>query len=261
MPRGHSIAERFADWDLDEESRTYLAFHRRRYTGLLDDVERARREAVAASAEAPLRILDIGPSFETQLLRDSYPAAVVDTLGFRAPQLEPRPGERHVEFDLNLANGSASRPDVEPHDVVILAEVIEHLYTAPEDVLSLVGSWMKPSGRLLLQTPNAVALHQRVKLLIGRNPSEPIRRSRTNPGHFHEYTIGELRAAAGSAGLEIAWWAARNHFELGGAAGAFYRVAGPLIPASLRQGLTLCLRHAVPPRAGDHLGSVARPVA
>jgi hypothetical protein len=99
----------------------------------------------------------------------------------------------------------------------------------------------------VLQTPNAAALHQRVKLAIGRNPSEPIRSSRTNPGHFHEYTIEELREAARSADLEIVWWSAHNEFGLDGATGAFYRVAGRLLPATMRQGLTLCLRHAVPP--------------
>jgi trans-aconitate methyltransferase len=196
-----------------------------------------------------MRILDVGPLFETRLLRQRYPDAVVNTLGFEpadlSPKLallEPRDGECHVEFDLNDAHNPERWPNVGEHQVVIMAEVIEHLYTSPVIILQCAKTWLVSNGALILQTPNAVALHQRIKMLIGRNPCEPIRASRTNPGHFHEYTIEELETAADAAGLEPVWHSFHNYFRLGGATGWAYRLAGGLFPPRARLGITMCLR-------------------
>jgi hypothetical protein len=109
-------------------------------------------------------------------------------------------------------------------------------------VLELAATWLTPGGTLVVQTPNAAALHQRVKLLIGRNPYPPLRRTLTDQGHVHEFTAAELEAAAADAGLRTIWRANRNYFGLGGATGWFYRVAGGVMPAAFRQGLTMCLR-------------------
>ena len=69
-----------------------------------------------------------------------------------------------------------------PYDVIVFAEVIEHLYTAPELVLPYLRELLVLGGVLLLQTPNAVSLRKRAKLLLGVNPFERIRTERDNPG-------------------------------------------------------------------------------
>ena len=212
-------AERRAEW------RHYLAYHSRRYAALMRIVAEL----------APQRVLNVGPMFETRLLRET--GAVVDTLGFPHPLFPPGEGERHIEVDLNELppDGDAS------YDAIVMAEVIEHLHTSPVTVLAALAGWLRPGGAMVLQTPNAVALHKRLRMLAGRNPLEPIRVDRSNPGHFHEYTIGELRDAARQAGLELGELRTENYFGAGRGARA-YALAGRALPPSLRHGITLLLR-------------------
>ena len=216
-----------------EEWRTYLAYHERRYAVLSS----VAHELLAGRPEP--RILNIGPMFETTLLRAT--GATVDTLGFPHPLFPPRAHERHIDADLN----ESASPGNGSYDLVVMAEVIEHLHAAPAGVLRGLAARLRPDGALIVQTPNAVALHKRLRMLAGRNPLEPIRADPANPGHFHEYTLGELRDAAAEADLEVAGWRADNYFGAGPAARA-YATLGRVLPPSLRHGITIWAR----PRAG-----------
>jgi SAM-dependent methyltransferase len=213
-----------AETALTPEWREYLAYHRRRYAALM---------GVAATLGGT-RVLNVGPMFETRMLRDA--GLHVDTLGFPHPLFPPGEGERHIEAELNApaVEGDAS------YDLVVAAEVIEHLHRAPALVLDWLAGWLRPEGWIILQTPNAVALHKRVRMLAGRNPIEPIRVDAANPGHFHEYTLGELRDAAAAAGLEVGGWQAANYFGSSRA----YAALGRVLPASLRHGVTMWLRRS-----------------
>jgi SAM-dependent methyltransferase len=211
-----------AEVALTPEWSHYLAYHARRYATL---------RALALELGGP-RVLNVGPMFETRMLRDA--GLHVDTLGFPHPLFGPRDGERHLEVDLNAprVDGDGS------YDLVVAAEVIEHLHRAPSLVLAWLAGWLRPDGWLLVQTPNAVAFHKRVRMLLGRNPIEPIRVDPSNPGHFHEYTLGELRDAAAEAGLHVGGWRAANYFGTSRA----YAALGRVLPPSLRHGITLWLR-------------------
>jgi SAM-dependent methyltransferase len=214
----HDPAQR-AEWS------HYLDYHARRYAVLMD---------VVASAN-PHRVLNVGPMFETHLLRST--GATVDTLGFANPPFAPREGERHIELDLN-------RPDRDgdgSYDAIVMAEVIEHLHTSPVVVLRHLAGWLRPGGTLVIQTPNAVALHKRVRMALGRNPLEPIRDDSGNPGHFHEYTLPELTGAATAAGLAVAGVRAENYFGSSPGARA-YAALGRVLPRGLRHGLTVWVR-------------------
>jgi SAM-dependent methyltransferase len=207
---------------VNEEWAAYRRYHERRYRALMDVVAEL----------GPERVLNVGPMFETDLLRAT--GATVDTLGFANPAFAPRDGERHIEADLNQpgAGGDGS------YDAIVMAEVIEHLHTSPVTVLGGLATWLRPGGAIVIQTPNAVALHKRLRMALGRNPIEPIRADSSNPGHFHEYTLGELREAAGAAGLEVAGVRTANYF---GASRA-YAALGRILPPSLRHGITIWLR-------------------
>ncbi|HXV02858.1 MAG TPA: methyltransferase domain-containing protein [Gaiellaceae bacterium] len=187
---------------------------------------------------APQRILVVGPSYETRLLREELPEARVDTLGWYDDRFPLREGEQHVELDLN----DADRPPLEPHDVVICSEVIEHLQVAPVPVLRYLGDALTDDGRLIVQTPNAASLPNRLRLLLGRNPYEPIREEPRNPGHFHEYTVSELRDAVAAAGLEVERVLTANYFDHGSRKNRAYRTAGRVLPGTLREGITLIAR-------------------
>ncbi|MEZ5102778.1 MAG: methyltransferase domain-containing protein [Thermoleophilia bacterium] len=194
----------------DAEAACYVRFHLPRYRlllGLLDGFL-----AGTTSADRPA-ILDVGASWLTQAIRAAAGEGVrVDSLGFDDARFSPRRGETHVLFDLNRAD-AGEPPGLGTYDVVVLAEVLEHLHVAPELVLGLLGRSLRPGGTLVVQTPNACSLTSRIRMLLGRNPLEPIRASRHNPGHFHEYTVRELLGIGRVAGLEVAGWRAASYFR------------------------------------------------
>ena len=65
------------------------------------------------------RVLNVGPMFETRLLRDA--GATVDTLGFPHPLFPPGEGERHISCDLN----DRAEPGDGSYDLVVAGEVID----------------------------------------------------------------------------------------------------------------------------------------
>lgn len=207
--------------------------HARRYGVLLD----LARDLV----QGPVRILDVGAAYEAVEFR-RLPGATVDSLGFRDERFSPREGERHVDFDLNEAERHGSWPELEAYDLVVCAEVIEHLRVSPLHVLGLLRQALRPGGWLVLQTPNAVRLGNRARMLVGRNPFEPIRAEPANPGHFREYTVDELLALGREAGFEVGGWLTANYFETGSSANAALVRLERLVPARLRAGITAWLR-------------------
>jgi hypothetical protein len=209
------------------EEQVYLRTHVRRYELLLDLV----------AGLAPERILVVGPSFETVLLRETLPAATVDTLGWNDHRFPLREGERHTQVDLN----SDDRPELEPHDVVVCAEVIEHLHVAAVPVLRFLCTGLRAGGHLVVQTPNATALPKRLRMLLGRNPYDPI----NSPfSHVHEYTAGELREAVEAAGFDVVRILTANYFDHGSRKNRAYRAAERVLPPTLREGITVVARRS-----------------
>src|SRR5215211_5014051 len=153
-----TCARSFPPTRLPQPEEVYRRTHERRYELLLELVR----------GLSPARILVVGPSHESALLRAVAP---VDTFGWgddRFPRVE---GEGHYEHDLN----DPAYPELGRYDVVVCAEVVEHLHVSAESVLRALGAALVPAGRLVLQTPNATSLPKRLRMLVGRNPSEPIR--------------------------------------------------------------------------------------
>ena len=187
------------------------------------------------------RILDVGQAYEVDGLR-VLPDAVVDTLGFGDDRFPPREGEQHIPFDLTLAEKEELWPELGGYDLVVCAEVIEHLPVSPLHVLRFLGSALRPGGWLVLQTPNAARAGNRLRLLAGRNPFERLREDSLHPGHFREYTVDELLELAGDAGFEVGGWLTGNYFDTGSQANRAMRIAEPLVPRKLRGGITVWLR-------------------
>jgi SAM-dependent methyltransferase len=122
----------------------------------------------------------------------------------------------HITFDLNQAADPEQWPAAGLFDLVVIAEVIEHLVVAPELVLSCLASLCKPGGFIVCQTPNAAAFHKRLLLLAGRNPYERIRCYGGNPGHFRESSKRELVRFGSLTGLECVEHHYSEYFEING---------------------------------------------
>src|SRR5258708_326620 len=245
-PSSEQIIAHFERQDFDPSTRNYLRFHARRYEFLLAAVEGVMVETRGAKA---VRILDIGASFQTLLLRDAYPDAVLDTLGFEDARWRS-PQDAHIPFDLNDAACREKWPSVEPYDVVVLTEVIEHVHTAARVVLECIASFLRPGGALVLQTPNAVGLHVRIRTLMGRNPHHMIREEQHNPGHFCEFTMDDLTRPLKAAGFDIAEATLRNYFGYrdGSPRYKIYDFLCAVLPGELGDGITIVARKHIESR-------------
>ena len=203
----------------------YRRTHERRYALLLDLVNEL----------GPTRILVVGPSHESVLLREVAP---VDTLGWGDHRFPRVDGERHLQHDLN----AGEYPELRGYDAVVCAEVVEHLHVPAEAVVRALAAALAPGGRLVLQTPNATSLPKRLRMLIGRHPYEPLRDEPENPGHVREYTQRELRHAVEAAGLEVERVVTANYFDHGSPQNRLFRAADPVLPSTLREGITVIAR-------------------
>jgi predicted SAM-dependent methyltransferase len=228
-----AILARFHTEFSDSATREYLRYHARRYAYLMNSIDKLPRG----------RILDIGPSFQTMLMRAVYPDSIVDTLGFHDERFPPRSIDTHINFDLNDSTSPDRWPAATgPYDLVVMAEVLEHVYTAARPVLSFVASLLRPGGNLVIQTPNAVNLMRRYSTVRGTNPYSMIREERTNPGHFCEFTARELEESANSAGFETAQLEIENYFGPAGIRKSIYNTLCAVLPGELRDGITLVAR-------------------
>ena len=170
MMTAKEILAHFSGRDLAEEHAGYLSFHCRRYEVLLRTIAPVLAELRQRDPGRTMRILDVGPYFQTELIRGQFDA-VVDTIGFGSPMpFEQRPGEEHCQYNLLALKSSGDWPAVEPADLVVLAEVIEHLNVSPKQTFRCCASWLTRGGYLIVQTPNAVSLSRRLWMLLGRQP-------------------------------------------------------------------------------------------
>ena len=229
---------------LDNESANYWQFHHKRFkyitrvTGnLINELDRS-----GCNVE---RILDVGNSFQTLMISQLRPDLQIDTVGFLAERYKPDGITKHYSFDVN----DAYYPDRwivldknSRYDIILFLEVIEHLYTAPEQVLSFLGSLLKPDGIIVIQTPNAASLINRLRLLFGENPYELIRSDRMNPGHFREYTKLEITKLANQSGFLVKDLFMMDYFPVNTIAEKVCQQAAKILPATFRTGMTVILR-------------------
>jgi len=179
----------------------YAAYHARRFACLLELVEQLAPPGAA--------ILEVGVGPFLGRLRARH--ADVTSLGFPLGTETAMDGP-HIPFDLEWTLQGRPIATGRRFDLVIFAEVVEHLNLPPEMPLAALRPVLKPDGRLIVQTPNAAALVKRLALVAGRHPYDPLRASRDDPGHIREYTRAELLAALGAAGFAVERHAYASHF-------------------------------------------------
>lgn len=228
-----------------DEGRPYLEQHAPRYLRLL----RVLEQVVNGRESSSLSMVDVGPGLQTELVRARFPGARLTTIGFE-DHLQDRDGRTHLRYDLNDAYRPETWPELGQHDIVLLCEVIEHLYTTPVAVLACLRSWLSADGRIVVQTPNAAALAPRLRALAGRPPPGAVGGfgpPGMNPSHFREYTAAELRNAGQQAGLAVELLEVNNYFARSSLGGRLYNAASNALPAGLRHGLTIVYRAAGSP--------------
>jgi Methyltransferase domain len=223
----------------------YDAYHAPRYAFLL-------RLLAELGLNENTTIMDIGETELTTRMRNTF-GMPVDSLGLGVDSATQ--AGRHFEFDLNRTQRRENwRTNLPTYSFVVMAEVLEHLYTAPQLVLAFVNSLLAQNGFLVLQTPNAAAVTKRIKLLLGRNPYEMIRADSSDPGHYREYTIAELRQIGKDLGFIEERCVTAFYFDARFARhgpngvrpqpvmGTLKNLLYPAFPKSLREGITIVWR-------------------
>lgn len=234
----NEILNYFQDRKVDHE---YLKDHCKRYEFLIAQIDKIINK-LSPKIKKPIRILDLGPSFQTEILRTTIPQVIVDSLGFYDSRVFIRSKDKHIEYDLNNIQYNENWLKMKKYDLIIMAELIEHLYTSPSLILGCIVAWLNKEGYLIIQTPNAISLNRRLKMILGRHPYDLIRETRLNPGHFREYTNLELVSFGEKAGLAVDYYTASNYFRHKGITGSIYNSLCNLLPKSFKDGITICFR-------------------
>lgn len=225
------VASFFASRSLDRTALDYIHFHQLRFAFILNQIVDLRKKSQIS------RVLDIGPSYLTNLVSSTFQDLHIETLGLSNHLVDKERYHRHYIQDLNFISETDQIP-VGNYDLVIFAEVVEHLYTDPNLVLKSIYKMIRPGGFLLLQTPNAVSIDKRIKMMWGKNPYQFILPGRQN--HFREYTRRELINYLENCGYQIDDSIYSNYFNPDASfAHRLFTKMGPWIPASWRDGITI----------------------
>lgn len=181
-----------------EEEALYMRDHAYHFKRILKSIPRSDR---------PLTILDIGTTPFTLYLKKEFAGYNVLTLD-RSELLKGRCLEAGIELracDLDLGKIPF---ESESFDVVILTEVLEHVFCPPSIILREVYRILKPSGLLILSVPNIASLLNRVKLAFGFSPLEDADQQMNKDwvhghGHVHEFVRKEIVDLCAKAGFSL----------------------------------------------------------
>ncbi len=244
------IIKYFTDKKITGNSLAYVTTHAKRFAFMLHEIKKIRESI----KESPITALDIGPSFFTELYKIEFPDDNLYTLGFDSA--ETRGGhfpleinykkDFHFHYNLNDSQHSSVLPcNFKKFDIVIMAEVIEHLYTAPEIVFKNIKQTIKQNGYIFIQTPNAASLSKRMKLMFkGKNPYEMIRLDPNNPGHFREYTKTELVKIFNDLSFKTINIESTNYIKFDSQKGSIQKFLRSLFFPGLRRYLFIILKNA-----------------
>lgn len=204
--------------------------------------------AVELCGHHPIRrVLDVGPSFQTVILKQLLPDMALETMGWEDHRYRPAADTVHHPLDLNDTATPERCAVPPPVDLILLLEVIEHLHTSPRHVLRYLHRCLNPGGFLIVSTPNAAFLRNRLQLLAGSNPFEPIREESMNPGHFREYTRGELVGHCRACGFDVIEARVENLFCYGPGSGRLFSAIARWMPADFRRDITLVAQRPLQP--------------
>lgn len=162
--------------------------------------------------------LELGsnPYFTTTLLQQFTPLKLTlanyfgpqfqNTATQRLTYVNPHSGkvETHV-FDFhhfNIEDAAFPFPS-DTFDAVLFCEVLEHLQSDPVKVLVEIKRILKPSGHLILTTPNVARLENVCRLIAGTNIYDPYSGYGPYGRHNREYNKDELARLLDYCGYDV----------------------------------------------------------
>ncbi|MBN2002115.1 MAG: class I SAM-dependent methyltransferase [Anaerolineae bacterium] len=198
-----------------EELNNYRISHAKRFLRSLELI----RQWVPP--ERPLRILEVGsaPYFFTVLLAQYFdceivgvniPATVwpgqeVDVSVPREVVMRHQQDDQTLRFPIHIFNVEKDPFPFDSHtfDLVLSMEVIEHLAYSPTHMLAESHRVLKPGGRLLLSTPNAVDMRRTLLMLLNRPCGFHYSGYSVYGRHNREFTLPELSCFVENCGYKV----------------------------------------------------------
>lgn len=92
---------------------------------------------------------------------------------------------RTIKMDLNEPEWNFPKA---AFDVVVAAELLEHLYY-PDEVLRKISAVLKPGGLLVGSIPNAFSAKNRLRLFLAKKTGTPLE----DPTHINHFSYQELQ--------------------------------------------------------------------
>lgn len=225
------------NYQLNDEQKLYLNVHSKRFEVVLALIQH----------QSFSKVLDVGPSYLSELLYRKFGKGLsligfegAQSIGGHLPDLGIFEKVEFIHQDLNFWNSTENK--IDGFDLIICAEVLEHLYTSPKTLFLNFSKILNKNGLLIIQTPNAVSFRKRLKMLTGKNPYELLRENLKNPGHFREYTKKELITLGLECGFTTKEIIMDEYFENPSIGSKIYRAFKNIIPKNLRSGITIVLK-------------------
>ena len=187
----------------------YCAFHATRFLDQLRTLS-----AVSSLLPPPVRVLDIGVAPVATMYASLIPGIELQTAGL--PWTTPAEAtarrfgaSSHHYIDIEEESFAEKLPNLTgTFDVVIFCEVIEHIRASPQEQIADLLGLLRPSGYLVVSTPNGIWRGWVARLMTGRRLDTIYSRQKRKFGngrdfHVREYTPLELREAVTEVGGKI----------------------------------------------------------
>ncbi|MGI0131172.1 MAG: class I SAM-dependent methyltransferase [Thermoplasmata archaeon] len=175
---------------ISAEDRVYVDFHAARFREIIAIVLRQSQPG-AAVANVGLSCFDL---IATEVMSDRRYVSLVPSEAFAA-RFPAALYARIPRLAYDVTRDEA--PPDQRFDVVILADVLEHLFCEDEPVIDRLKRTMAPDGAAVLSFPNAMRHVNRLKAVLGRNifpgKTDIVHGVFGGFGHIREYSIGEVR--------------------------------------------------------------------
>ena len=119
------ILKYFQSFALDGSEYNYIKIHAKRYYLLLSTID----NCISSFNSSKINILDIGPCFQTELIKYKFNKLKIDTQGKNIPK-SMIVINKHYKLDLNIIRPNHNT-NIKKYDIIIMSEVLEHFKKKP----------------------------------------------------------------------------------------------------------------------------------